>query len=156
MSSLGVKAMPKISPLLLLTAMIFTASTRVFGMPQTAPSPPDLSFSVFFDPGGATLSNEGREIISIAAKRFAATHSRYPAAHIFVNGETNDQDSAFLSIERAKAVGNELVRNGIQRKFVSVGEQPNVHSEPVRLLEWLDRRVSISIEQNPVSGRIIG
>jgi outer membrane protein OmpA-like peptidoglycan-associated protein len=148
--------MPKISPLLLLTTVVLTASTSVFGVPQRAANPPDLSFSVFFDPGGATLSKEGREIVSVAAKRFAAIHSRYPAAHMFVNGETNDQDSASLSIERVEAVGNELGRNGIQRKYVTVDERPSLHSEPVRLLEWLDRRVSISIQENPVSGRILG
>lgn len=148
--------MQKISPLLLLTAAIFTAGTSAYAMPQRASTPPDLSFSVFFDPGGATLSKEGREIVAIAAKRFAATHSRYPAARIFVSGETDEQDSASLSIKRANAVGNELARDGIERKFVTVNEQPGVHSEPVRLLEWLDRRVSISIQENPVSGRILG
>jgi outer membrane protein OmpA-like peptidoglycan-associated protein len=148
--------MTKFSPLLLLTSVIFTASTSVFGMPQRASSPPDLSFSVFFDPGGATLSTDGREIISVAAERFAVAHGRYPAAHMFVSGETNDQDSASLSIERVEAVGNELVRDGVQRKFVSVDQKPSVHSEPVRLVEWLDRRVSISIQENPVPGRIVG
>ena len=148
--------MPRISPLLLLTTVIFAASTSVFGMPQKASTPPDTSFSVFFDPGRATLSKEGRQIISLAAKRFAATHSHYPAAHIIVTGETDDQDRASLSVERVRAVGNELVRDGIQRKFVSADEQPSVHSEPVRLLEWLDRRVSISIQENPVSREIVG
>ena len=139
-----------------MTTVILTASTGAFGMPQRAPISPDLSFSVFFDRGGATLSKEGREIVSVAAKRFTATQSRYPAAQIFVNGETNDQDGTSLSIERAQAVGDELVRDGIQRKFVRVDQQPSIHSEPVRLLEALDRRVSISIQKNPVPGRIIG
>jgi hypothetical protein len=145
--------MPKISPLLLATTVIFVASTSVFGMPLRVSSAPDISFSVFFDPGAASLSKEGQEIISVAAKRFAATHSRHPAAHIFVTSETNDQDSASLSNERIKAVGNQLVRDGIQRKFFSVDVQPSVHAEPVRLLEWLDRRVSISIQEDPVIAR---
>ena len=72
-----------------------------------------------------------------------------PAAHIFVTSETNDQDSASLSIERIKEVSNQLVRDGIQRKFISADEHPSIHAEPVRLLEWLDRRVSISIQENP-------
>ena len=148
--------MPRLSPLLLLTTVFFAASTSVFGMPQRAPSPPDITFSVFFDPGGATLSKEGREIISVAAKRFAAAHSLHPAAHILVTSETDDQDRASLSIARLNAVSNQLARDGIQRKFVRADEQPSVHPEPVRLLEWLDRRVSISIQENPDAGGIVG
>ncbi len=148
--------MRKLSPILLATTVVLTASTSVFGLSQGAPSPPDISFSVFFDRGGATLSKEGREIISVAAKRFSATHRRHPEAHIFVTTETGDQDSASLSIERIKAVGNQFARDGIQKKFISADEQPSVHAEPVRLLEWLDRRVSISIQENPETGRIVG
>jgi outer membrane protein OmpA-like peptidoglycan-associated protein len=158
LSSLEVRAMSKLSPLLLATTVILTTSTSVFGMPQKVSSPSDssFSFSVFFDPGRATLSKEGREIISVVAKRFAATHSRNPAAHIFVTSETDDQDSASLSIERIKVVGNQFARDGIPRKFISADEQPSVHAEPVRLLEWLDRRVLINIQENPDTGRIVG
>jgi outer membrane protein OmpA-like peptidoglycan-associated protein len=146
--------MPKISPLLLATTVIFSASTSMFGMPLKASSAPEISFNVFFDPGAASLSKEGREIISVAAKRFAATHSSHSAAHIIVSSETNDQDSTSLSNERIKAVGNQLVRDGIQRKLVSADERPSVHSEPVRLEEWLDRRVTISIQENPIIARL--
>jgi hypothetical protein len=156
LGSLEVRAMSKLSPLLLGTTVIFIASTSVFGMPQRVSSSPDTSFSVFFDPGEASLSKEGREIVSIAAKRFAATHGRNPAAHIFVTSETDDQDSTSLSIGRIKAVGNQLERDDVQRKFISEDEQPSVHATPVRLLEWLDRRVSISIQENPDTGRIVG
>jgi outer membrane protein OmpA-like peptidoglycan-associated protein len=145
--------MPKISQFLLATTVILTASTSVFGMPLRASSGPDSSFSVFFDPGTASLSKEGQEIISVAATRFAASHSRHSAAHILLTSETDDQDSAFLSNERIKAVGNQLVRDGIQRKFVSTDEHPSVHAAPIRLEEWLDRRVSISIQEDPVIAR---
>ena len=151
--------MLKIAPLLLVTTVFFIASTSVFGMSPGAPSAvesgPDVSFSVFFESGAASLSKEGREIISLAAKRFAVTHSRH-SAYLLIASETDNQDSASLSNARIQAVVNQLVRDGIQRKFVSVAEQPSVHSEPVRLLEWLDRRVSISIHENPVTGRVVG
>ena len=151
--------MPKIAPLLLVTTVVFIASTSAFGMSLRAPSAPesgpDVSFSVFFDSGAASLSKEGREIVSLAAKRFAVTHSRHPA-YLLIASETDSQDSASLSNARIQAVVNQLARDGIQRKFVSVAEQPSVHSEPVRLLEWLDRRVSISIRENPVTGRVVG
>jgi hypothetical protein len=148
--------MRKISPLLSATTVIFIASTSVFGQPLRASNPPDTSFSIFFDPGAASLTKEGREIISVVAKRFAATHDRRSAAHIFVSSETDDQDSASLSIERIKAVSDQLVRDGILRKFVSGDEHRSVHAEPVRLLEWIDRRISISVQENPVTSRIVG
>jgi hypothetical protein len=148
--------MPKILPLLLATTVFFAASTSVFGMPQRASIPGDTSFSVFFEPGGASLSKEGREIISVAANRFAVTHSRNSAVHIFVTSETDDQDSATLSVERIKAVSHQLVRDGIPRRFVSEDEQPSAHAKSVRLLEALDQRVSISIQENHDTGRIVG
>jgi outer membrane protein OmpA-like peptidoglycan-associated protein len=146
--------MSKISPLLLATTVILTASTGVFGMLLSASSAPDISFSVFFDPGTASLSKEGREIISVAAQRFADSHNRHSAAHILVTSETDDQDSgASLSNERIKAVGNQLVCDGVQRKFVRADEHHSVHAETVRLQEGLDRRVSISIQENPIIAR---
>jgi outer membrane protein OmpA-like peptidoglycan-associated protein len=145
-----------ISPLLLATTVIFTGSTTVLGMPLKASDAPDLSFSVFFDPGAASLTKEEREIISVVAKRFAATHNRHSAAHIFVTSDTDVQENASLSIERIKAVSNQLVRDGIRRQFVSADEHHSVHTQPVRLLEPLDQRVSISIQENPVSSRIVG
>ena len=124
-------------------------------MHQRASVLPYTSFRVFFDPAGASLSKEEREFISIATKRFAVTHSRNPAAHIFVISETDDQGSASLSIERIEAVGNQLARDGVQKKFISADEQPSVHAESVHLLERLDRRVSISIQDNPDTRRIV-
>jgi outer membrane protein OmpA-like peptidoglycan-associated protein len=148
--------MQKIPPLLWATTVIFAATTSVHGMPLRASNPPDISFSVFFDPGAASLSKEGREIISVVAKQFVATHNRHSAAYIFVTTDTGVQDNASLSNERIKTVSNQLVRDGILRKFVSADEHPSVHVETVRLQEGLDRRVSISIQENPVTGRIVG
>ena len=125
-------------------------------MPLRASRSPDISFSVFFEPGAASLTKEGREIVLVAAKRFAATHNRHSAAQIFVTCETDDKDSTSLSNERIKAVSDQLVRDGIRRQFVSADEYPSVRAEPVQLLEWLDRRVSISIQETPVTGRIVG
>ena len=152
--------MPRISTFLWATTVIFAASTSAFGMPasgkpMSASGPPDTSFNVFFDPGAASLSKEGREIISVAAKRFAATHGRHSAAHILLASETDDQDKASLSTERIRAVSNQLVRDGIQRKFVSAVQHSGDHAEPVSLLEWQHRRISISIQENPVIARLV-
>jgi outer membrane protein OmpA-like peptidoglycan-associated protein len=152
--------MPRISPFLWATTLIFAASTSVFGMPasgkpMSASAALDTSFNVFFDPGAASLSNEGRKIISVAAMRFAATHSRHSAAHILLDSETDDQDRASLSTERIRAVSTQLVRDGIQRKFVSAVQHSSGHPEPVSLREWQTRRISISIQENPVVARLV-
>ena len=152
--------MPRISPFLWATTVVFVASTSAFGMPASgkpmwASGAPDTSFNVFFDPGAASLSKEGREIISEAAKRFAATHSRHSKAHILLASETDDQDRASLSTERIRAVSNQLVRDGIQEKFVSAVQHSGGHAEPVSIREWQHRRVSISIQENPVIARLV-
>ena len=144
--------MRTISSVLTATVLMFAASTSVFGMPLNGLNGPDASFSVFFDHDAASLSKEGREIISVAAKRFAATHKLHPAARLIVTCETDDQDSARVSNGRIKAVSNQLVRDGVERKFVSANEQATTHTELVRLQEGLDRRVSISIQENLVLG----
>jgi hypothetical protein len=146
--------MPRISSFVWATTVIFTASTSVFGMPSRASSAPDISFSVFFDPSTAALSKEGREIISVAAKRFATTHSRHSAARVFITNETHDQQSASLSNERIKAVCKQLMRDGLQEKFVSAVLHPSGRAEPLSLQQWQGRRVSISIQENPVIARL--
>jgi len=151
--------MSRISPLLWAATVIFTASTSVSGMPSRASSAQDISaldisFSVFFDAGAVSFSKEGREIISVAAKQFAATHSRNSAARVVLTGESDDQENASLLNERIKAVGHQLVRDGIQAKYVSAVERPSGHAEPLSLREWQHRRVSISIHENRVIARL--
>ena len=146
--------MSKTTPLVIATVGILLASTNLFAMPPQPASRPDISFSVFFDPGAGSLSKEGREIVAIAARQFAAFHKDHTTAHIFVNSETDNQDSAFLSKARITAVRDQLARDGIQGKYVSEGQQPSIHAAPVRLLESLDRRVSINIQESVVMGRI--
>ena len=148
--------MSRISPFLWATAVIFTASTSVFAAPSRLSSVPERSFSVFFEPGAASLTKEGQEIILVVAKRFEATQTDHVAAHIIVSADTDDQDSASLSDKRIKAVSDQLVSDGVRRQFVSAEPHRSLHAKPIHLLESLDQRVSISIEENPVAGRIIG
>jgi hypothetical protein len=146
--------MSKRSPLLFAIAAILVASTSAFGMPLRADRTPDISFSVFFNPGVAILSKEGREITSVAAKRFTGTHSHQSAARISVISETDDQGNGSLSIDRVKAVRDQLVLDGVEKNLVSVNEHLSDHAEPIRLLQSLDRRVSIDIEENSVIGHL--
>lgn len=145
--------MLKITALLVAATGFLLAGTNVFGMPLRL-TEPDISFSVFFDPGAASLSKEGQEIVAIAAMQFAAFHKDHATARIFVNSETDGQDSASLSKARIAAVRDQLARDGIRRNFVSASEQTNIHAAPIRLLELLDRRVSISIRDSVVIGQM--
>jgi hypothetical protein len=154
-----VEAMSRISPLLWATAVILTAATSVSGMPSGETSIPDAgtpdpSFSVFFDPGAASISKEGREIISLVAKQFAAAHGRQAAARVVVTSESDDQVNPSLFNQRVKAVGRQLVRDGIPGKYVSAIERPNAQAEPLSLRQWQHRRVSISIHENRVIARL--
>jgi len=151
--------MPRISPFLWATAVLVTAGASAFAMPFRAPSSPDIgapepSFSVFFDPGAASLSKEGREIISVAAKRFEATHNRHSAARVIVTSESDDQENASLSNKRIKAISQQLMRDGIQGKYVSAVERPSGHLTPLSLRSWQHRCVSISIHENGVIARL--
>lgn len=153
------EAMPRIPPLLWATAVILTAATSVSGMPSGASSipdagTPDSSFSIFFDPGAASISKEGREIISLVAKQFAAIHGRQAAARVVVARESDSQENPSLLNERVKAVGRQLVHDGIPGKYVSAIERPNAHIEPLSLQQWQHRRVSISIHENRVIARL--
>ena len=156
--------MPRISAFLWATTVAFIAGTSAFGMPASgttkgaSSSPesfPDSSFGVFFDPGAASLTKEGREIISVAANRFAASHGRHSAARIVLASETDDQDKASLSTERIRAVSNQLVRDGIRKKFVSAVQYSGGHAEAAGLREWQHRRIVISIQENPVIARLV-
>ena len=151
--------MPGTSPFLWAATVIFVAGTSAFGMPESgkpmgAASAPDSSFSVFFDTGAASLTKEGREIISVAAKRFAASHGRHSAAHIVLASETDDQDKPSLSTERIRAVSHQLVRDGIPEKFVRAVQYSGGHAEVAGLWEWQRRRILISIQENPVMARL--
>jgi hypothetical protein len=157
--SYRVEPMSRISPLLWATAVILTAATSVSGMPSGASSisdagTPDSSFSIFFDPGAASISKEGREIISLVAKQFAAAHGRQAAARVVVTSESDSQENPSLLNQRVKAVGRQLVRDGIPGKYVSAIERPNAQVEPLSLRQWQQRRVSISIHENRVIARL--
>ena len=147
--------MPGIAPSLVAAVVFLAAGTEISGTPAATSTAPDPSFCVFFDPGTASLSKEGREILAVAAKRFAAAQS-HQSIYLLVSSETGGRGNTFLSSQRLKAVVNALTGDGVQKKFVIAYAQPAVGLQPVRLAEWQDRRVSISIQHNPVPGRTVG
>jgi len=151
--------MSRISPLLWATAVFMSAGTSAFAMTSRAANDgqanfPDPSFTVFFDPGTAAITKEGRDIILVVAKKFTAAHGHHTAARIIVTSESDDQESASLSNRRFKAVGHQLARDGVQGKYVRAIERPSNPAEPESLRGWQRRRVSISIHENHVIARL--
>ena len=145
--------MLKLMPLLLV-ATVAVSGTGAFAIPSTTVGAPSVAFAVFFDPAAASLSKEGREIVLVAAKQFALSHGRDSAARIVLGTESDAHVSAALSNARVNSVNRELLRDGIQKRFIGSEQQTNAHADAVRLEEDLDQRVSISIRENFVVGRL--
>jgi len=89
--------------------------------PAAVPAPaPSRSYLVFFDWDKATLTDRARQIIKDAADN--STRVQY--TRIEVNGYTDTsgtkQYNQGLSIRRARAVQQELVRNGVPQQAITV------------------------------------
>ncbi|MFL5283190.1 MAG: OmpA family protein [Rhodopila sp.] len=89
--------------------------------PVAAPAPaPARSYLVFFDWDKATLTERARQIV----KEAADNSTRVQVTRIEVNGYTDTsgtpQYNQGLSVRRAQAVANELVRDGVPKDVISI------------------------------------
>jgi len=119
--------------------------------PVAAPTPavqPSRSYLVFFDWDKATLTSRARQIIHEAAEN--STHVQY--TQIEVNGYTDTsgtpQYNQGLSIRRARAVAQELVRDGVPQGAISIqgfGETHLLVPTGPNVREPQNRRVEIII-----------
>lgn len=119
--------------------------------PAPAPAPavqPARSYLVFFDWDKATLTDRARQIIREAADN--STRVQY--TQINVNGYTDTSGSAKynmgLSIRRARAVANELVRDGVPKNAIVIkgfGETHLLVPTGPNVREPQNRRVEIII-----------
>lgn len=126
--------------------------------PVPAPAKPQyaefsLSSSAAFALSGSDLSPEGQAEI----KEFAAKLEGHDVDKITVEGYTdNTGDAAFnqdLSEKRAKAVKDEMVKNGIDASLITVighGENDPVADNSTREGRAKNRRVKVSVEGNKV------
>ena len=99
-------------------------------------------YPVFFSPGSAALSETAKAVIQVAAD-YARQHARQ---NVVVNGYTDLSGSAAanaaLSADRAKAVTEQLVTDGVAREQVRY----NANGPSDALLSGqADRRVDITI-----------
>jgi outer membrane protein OmpA-like peptidoglycan-associated protein len=109
------------------------------------------TFSVFFNPGGTFLTEEGHQIVSAAAKRFTEAHSA--SVKMFVIGSSTTPGGEILSRERSLAVTTELVRDGVPAKSIDTAWSSPDRDMPTSIREWQNRRVSIAIRPNSPSAK---
>jgi len=118
-------------------------------IPTTSPAPaPSRSYLVFFDWDKATLTDRARAIV----KEAADNSTRVQYTRLEVNGYTDTsgtpQYNQGLSLRRARAVGAELVRNGVPQSAISIqgfGETNPLVPTGAGVREPQNRRVEIII-----------
>jgi outer membrane protein OmpA-like peptidoglycan-associated protein len=103
----------------------------------------EKSFNVFFDADEASLTPEGRAIISAAAKRFMDDHASNARVFVVTSSDASDEN---LPAERAKVVKSELERDGVKAEAISaVQHSQNV---PASLQAWQNNRILIALGAN--------
>jgi outer membrane protein OmpA-like peptidoglycan-associated protein len=115
-----------------------------------APAPaPARSYLVFFDWDKATLTDRARQIV----KEAADNSTRVQVTRIEVNGYTDTsgtpQYNQGLSVRRAQAVANELVRDGVPKDIISIqgfGETHLLVPTGPNVREPQNRRVEIVLQ----------
>jgi outer membrane protein OmpA-like peptidoglycan-associated protein len=129
--------------------------TYKFGAPEVAPPPPPAptpqatSFMVFFDWDRSDLSQQALATIGQAAQAFKQRGS----ARITATGHTDtsgpESYNMALSLRRANAVKDALVRNGVPATAIAVvgrGEQGLLVPTPDGVREPQNRRVEIVMQ----------
>jgi outer membrane protein OmpA-like peptidoglycan-associated protein len=110
------------------------------------------TFIVFFNLDGTSLTEEGYQIVSAAAKQFIEGHSA--GAKMFVISSSTDPRNAILSTKRTVAVASELVRDGVSAKSINTSWSSPDRNMPISIREWQNRRLLIAIRPNlPSTGR---
>jgi outer membrane protein OmpA-like peptidoglycan-associated protein len=114
-----------------------------------APAPVSRSYLVFFDWDKASLTDRARQIVAEAA----ANASRVQYTRIEVNGYTDTSGTPKynqgLSVRRALAVAEELVKDGVPRNAIAIqgfGETHLLVPTGPGMREPQNRRVEIVIK----------
>jgi outer membrane protein OmpA-like peptidoglycan-associated protein len=130
--------------------------TYKFGQPEAAPPPPPApatptapSYMVFFDWDRSDLSQQALQTISQVAQAYKSKGS----ARITATGHTDtsgpESYNMALSLRRANAVKDALVRNGVPATAIAVigrGEQGLLVPTPDGVREPQNRRVEIVMQ----------
>jgi OOP family OmpA-OmpF porin len=134
---------------LLVTACGESTQNMSMKTPPPAPPPPSKSWMVFFDTNSTTLSQQSAMTVSEAANVAKST----PNARVAVTGFTDtDGPPAYnqqLSLRRADAVKNALMRSGIAPQAITVngaGEGGLLIETPDQTKNEKNRRVQIVVQ----------
>jgi hypothetical protein len=137
--------------LLVLTVPVAYAQTGSQGIAQPEVEAPGR-YLVFFAWDQASLTEADRQIISQAVEEYRRTG----AVQITATGHTDTSGSAAynldLSLRRAEAVANELIRQGVPATEISTvgqGEEDLLVPTPDGVREARNRRVEIVVPQPP-------
>lgn len=118
-----------------------TASEITTKSAPTVPTSYEKSFNIFFESDGTSLTPEGKEIVSAAAKRFAADHGG--DQRVFVVSGTQGGDSDNLSTQRADTVKTELEHDGVRAQAISSVQ--HAQAVPASLQAWEARRITVAL-----------
>ena len=117
--------------------------------PPPAPPPPAKSWMVFFDTNSTALSQQSQATVSEAAGVAKSTAN----SKVMVTGFTDTEGAVAynraLSMRRANAVKDALVRNGLSPQSIAVtgdGEQGLLVPTPDQTKNEKNRRVQIVVQ----------
>ena len=123
------------------------APHQLAAVPQKAPS---QTYLLFFEAGKDRLAPEGKEIVADAASQ--AKMMQDGQIRIMTAGEGVTPDA--LARQRAEAVKQELVRNGLKPGAILAGGAPSnlvyADADPT-VKNWLNRRAVIVISRSEAS-----
>ena len=131
------------------TACGESPQTASLQQPPPAPPPPTKAWMVFFDTNSTALSQQANTTVTEAATVAKST----PNSRLVVTGFTDTEGAVAynkaLSVRRANAVKDALVRNGIPPQSVSIvgeGEQGLLVPTPDQTKNENNRRVQIVVQ----------
>lgn len=108
-----------------------------------------LASGATFEPGGSTLSSEGKAAVATLLAEFEGEN----IDHVIVEGYTDDRGAAeynqHLSEQRAEAVKAELVANGVKAESIETighGESKPIADNATRDGRSKNRRVEIKVD----------
>ena len=126
-----------------------TMQNASLSTPPAAPPPPTRMWMVFFDTNSSALSEQANTTVSAAAGIAKSTANSRVEVSGFTDTEGSVAVNQALSVRRANAVRDALVRNGVPAQSIRVvgdGEQGLLVSTPDQTRYPSNRRAQIVVQ----------